>query len=75
MIKEKNPKIKETFTIAFQNHKNKNYNVAENLYKEVLKINPNHFDSIFLLGSLSAQIDNFEQAKNYYEQAIILGFV
>ena len=38
MVKEKNPKIKETFALAFQKHQNKNYRIAEGLYNEVLKI-------------------------------------
>ena len=43
MTEGKNLKIKETFVLAFQNHKNRNFNTAENLYKDVLKIDPNHF--------------------------------
>ena len=62
--------IKETFALAFQKHKNKNYSTAESLYKKVLKIDPNHFESIYLLGSLSVQTYNFDRAKNYYEKAI-----
>ena len=30
--------IKKTFDLAVQNHKKNNFQVAENLYKEVLKI-------------------------------------
>ena len=36
-----------TFALAVQNHKENNLQVAENLYKEVLKTNPNHFKSIY----------------------------
>jgi len=51
MNEKKNLTIKETFALAFKNHQNKNYQVAENLYKQILKVNPNHFESIFYLGS------------------------
>ena len=59
MKKEENElKIKENFSLAFKNHKDKNYNLAKNYYNKVLEINPNHFESIFLLGSLSVQNNN-----------------
>ena len=40
--------IKETFALAYENHQKNNLKVAKNLYQEVLKINPDHFESIFL---------------------------
>ena len=43
-----NLKIKETFASALQHHKKNNFKVAENLYKEILKTNPDHFESIFI---------------------------
>jgi len=39
---KKNLTIEETFALAFQNHQKNNLKVAENLYKEILEINPNH---------------------------------
>ena len=48
MNEKKNLTTKETFALAVQNQKKNNFQVAENLYKEVLKINPNHFESIFI---------------------------
>ena len=43
MNEKKNLTIEETFALAVQNHKKNNLRIAENLYKEVLRINPNHF--------------------------------
>ena len=63
MNKKKNLTTKETFTLAVQNHQKNNLQVAEKLYKETLKTNPNHIETIFLLGSLSAQTNNFDKAK------------
>ena len=64
--------IEKTFDLAVQNHKKNNFQVAENLYKEVLKINPNHFESIFLLGTLSITIKNFDRAIQLLNQAILI---
>ena len=48
MNEKKNLTIKEIFTSALQHHQKNNLQVAENLYKKILKINPNHFESIFI---------------------------
>ena len=63
-------KLNETFALAFQNHQKNNFKVAENLYKKILKISPNHFESIFLLGGLSTQTKNFDLAKKLTQKAI-----
>ena len=47
MNEKKNINLKEIFASAIQNHKKGNFQIAENLYKEVLKTNPNHFKSIY----------------------------
>ena len=51
--------IDEIFKLAFQNHQQNNFNQAENHYKNILKFNPLHFKTIFLLGTLYAQIKKF----------------
>ena len=53
-----------------QNHKKNKLEAAENLYKEVLKKNPNHFQSICFLGTLSIQTKNFEKGKQLFYKAI-----
>jgi len=60
---EKDLSIKKNFEFALKNHQENNLKVAEKFYKKVLEINPNHFESTFLLGTLSAQIKNFDLAK------------
>ena len=62
MIK-KNITTKETFVSAYQNYQKKNFKIAEDLYKKILKTNPNHFGSNFYLGTLLAQTQKFELAK------------
>ena len=42
MNEKKNLTTEETFALAVKNHKKNNFQIAENLYKEALKTNPNH---------------------------------
>ena len=63
-------KIEETFELAFQNHTQKKFKIAEKLYKEILEKQPDHFQAIFYLGTLSIQTSKFQIAKTYYEKAI-----
>ena len=65
-----NKEIKEIFEFALQNHNKNNLKVAEEFYKKVLKIDQNHFKTIFLLGSLSGQIKKFDIAKQLLEKAV-----
>ena len=58
-----NTTIKKTFVLAYQNYQKKNFKAAEDLYKKILKANPNHFGSNFYLGTLLAQTQRFKLAK------------
>ena len=60
---------KETFALALQHHKKKSYKIAEDLYEKLLKINPYHFEVIFLLGSLQIQTKNFIKAIQLLKRA------
>ena len=68
-MNNKNLTIKETFASAVQNHQKNFFKIAENLYKEILKINPNHFGSIFYLGTLLVQTQRLELAKSLLYKA------
>ena len=70
MNKKKNLTIEETFALAVKNQKKNNFQIAENLYKEALKTNPNHFKSIYYLGTLLAQTKKFDLAKLLFHKAI-----
>ena len=50
MNEKKNLTTKETFALAVQNHQKNNLQVAESLYQETLKTNPNHVDAHNNLG-------------------------
>ena len=65
-----NQKIDEILKSAIEHHKKNDFENAEKLYKKILNIDAEHFRSIFLLGSLSAQIRNLTAAKSLLERAI-----
>ena len=60
--------IKETITLAIQNHQKNNLREAENLYNEILKINPNHFKTLFYLGLLEVQTRRLDIAKQLFQR-------
>ena len=67
---KKKLKSEEIFKSAFENHKKNNLQVAANLYKEAIKQNPVHVNSLFYLGGLLAQKKFFNQAKKLFEKVI-----
>ena len=71
-MNNKNLSLKQTLNLAFKNHKENNYAIAENLYSKVLKIDPNNFDAVFLLGSLWFQMKNYSNAIRMLTNAINL---
>ena len=71
MIKN-NVNLKEIFISAYQHHTQNKLEKAEDLYQQVLKVNPNHLQSIFLLGSLLIQKRNLSLAIKLLKKAITL---
>ena len=53
-----------------QHLKKNNLQSAEQLYKQILEIEPNHVESIFYLGSLSVMTGNFDRAKQLFNKTI-----
>ena len=68
-MNKKNLSVEQAFTLAFQNHQKNNLKVAENLYNKILEINPNHFKSLFYLGSLAIQTKRPNIAKQLFQKA------
>ena len=56
--------IREKLSNAINYHKNRKFEVAEKLYKEILSLNQNHTEAIFHLGTLYSQVKKFSQAKH-----------
>ena len=70
MNEKKNLTTKETFALAVQNHKKNNLRVAGELYKELLKINPNHASAHHNLGLVFQAFGDFQNAISSYQKAI-----
>ena len=69
-MKKKNLTIEETFALAVQNHKENNLQVAENLYKKILKTNPNYAGVYNNLGMMYKELEEYQKAIGCYEKAI-----
>ena len=70
MNEKKDLTIEEIFDLAVKNQQKNNFQTAENLYNEVLKINSNHFKSIYGLATLFAQAKKFDLAKTLFNKAV-----
>ena len=54
--------IKKQLSLAVENHKNKKFQTAEKLYKEILSLNENHIEANFNLGTLYTQLKKYDLA-------------
>ena len=72
MFKNENLNIQETFKLALKNHINKKFNEAKILYTQILKIEPNHTNTLNNLGELYRITGEDQKAKDCYEKAIEL---
>ena len=70
MSKKKTLNIEETFALALQNHKKKNFKAAEKLYEDILRKNPNYINAYNNLGILFNQLGEYKKSINCYEKAI-----
>ena len=69
---KKNLTTEETFSLAVQNQQKNNLQIAKNLYKETLKINPNYVDAHNNLGIIFQALREFHKARNCYEKLLNL---
>ena len=67
---KKNLTAEETFALAVQNQKKNNLQIAEKLYRETLKINPNHVDAHNNLGIILLRLGKSQIAKSCFEKSI-----
>ena len=70
MSKKKQMNISEIFSLAVQNQKKNNYQVAKDLYNQTIKINPNLVEAYNNLGFIFNLEGQNEKAKECYEKAI-----
>jgi len=64
--------IDALFATAFQRHQSGRLARAEELYRQILAINPNHVDSLHFLGLIAHQVGRIDVAINLIGRAIEL---
>ena len=64
--------LREALAIALQHHQTGRLDAAEQIYRQILVVEPNHSDAIHLLGVLAAQAGNHEAAIEQIGRAIRL---
>ncbi len=64
--------IPEAFAIAIKHHQGGRLQAAEQIYRQILAVQPNHADAIHLLGVIAAQMGQHEVAVEYIGRAIEL---
>jgi predicted TPR repeat methyltransferase len=67
------PTISQALAIAVQHHQAGRLQAAEQIYRQILAVEPNHVDAIHLLGVVAHQSGNNEMAVKYIQRAIALG--
>ena len=70
MDKNKDLIVAETFNLAVKNHQNNNLKEAQDLYNQILKINPKYIDAYNNLGLLFQSTGKNQKAIDCYEKAI-----
>ena len=66
----KNLTASQTFNLALKNHRENKTDIAQELYNQVLKINPNHVDALSNLGVIFDGLGENKKAKDCYEKVI-----
>jgi predicted O-linked N-acetylglucosamine transferase (SPINDLY family) len=64
--------ISEAFAIALQHHQAGRLDVAEQIYRQILAAEPNHADSLQLLGLIAYQVGQFATALDLIGKAVAL---
>ncbi len=64
--------ISEVLAIAIQHHRAGRLQAAEQIYRQILAVEPNHADAIHLLGVIASQVGKHEIAVEYIGRAIRL---
>jgi len=70
MKKNKILTIEETQKLAVKNHRENNFDEAQNLYNQILKIDPNNLIAHINLGMAFQSTGDYKKAKNCYEKAL-----
>jgi cephalosporin hydroxylase/Tfp pilus assembly protein PilF len=63
---------KDTFNLAIKNYQEGRLDVAQELYNQVLKINPNHSQALNNIAVIFTNLKNYQKAKECYQKAIAI---
>ena len=64
--------ISKAIRSAFEHFQAGKLQQAENIYKEILKVEPNNVDALHFLGILHYQLGNYDSAINYFKEVLLL---
>lgn len=64
--------IREALTIALEHHQSGRLQGAEQIYRRILAVDPNHAEAVHLLGVIALQVGQYEAAVATIRQAIAL---
>ena len=70
MNKNKDLTIEETFNLAVKNHQESKTDIAQELYNQVLEIDPNYVNALNNLGVIHQDLGELEKSKECYEKVI-----
>src|SRR5271157_1457927 len=62
--------IPDVLAIAIQHHQAGRLQAAEQIYRQILAVEPNHADALHLLGVIASQVGKHEVAVEYIGRAI-----
>ena len=66
MNTNKNLTLEETFNLAFKNHQENKTDIAQELYNQVLKIDPNHSQALNNLAVIFTNSKEYQKAKEFF---------
>src|SRR5438046_1735006 len=66
------PTISDSLALAFQHHQAGELQAAEQIYRQILAVAPDHADVLHLLGLIDFQLCNHESAVELIQRAIEL---
>ena len=70
MNNDKKLTFDQTFNLAVQNHREGKTDIAQDLYNQVLKIDPNHSQSLNNIAVIFTNSKDYQKAKSCYKKAI-----
>ena len=65
---DQNLKIKQIFASASENHLKNNFEIAQNLYQDILKINPYHTETLYNLGLVFQNLENLIKQRVFIKK-------